>query len=180
MTKFFKLLTIALGLGLIALPAQAYEKGDWIIRGGVGMVSPESTAYVDSTDDLRISVDDGTSAVISATYMFSSNFGFEVLAAWPFSHDIMAGSADGSAELKIGETKHLPPTLTFTTNSWPERQPSPTRPLSSRRATTACPSRRPTTTTDPSGRAARSRQAASCSQAQASVPFERTRAIQPK
>ena len=113
MTRFFKLLTVALGLGLITLPAQAYEKGDWIIRGGVGMVSPESTAFVDSTDDLRISVDDGTSAVISATYMFSSNFGFEVLAAWPFSHDIMAGPADGSAELKIAETKHLPPTFTF-------------------------------------------------------------------
>ncbi len=120
MTRLFKLLTIVLGLALVALPAQAYEKGDWIIRGGAGMVSPESTAYTDTVEDLRISVDDGVSAVISATYMFSPNFGFEVLAAWPFTHDINAGPADGSAELKIGETKHLPPTFSFQYQFAPE------------------------------------------------------------
>lgn len=113
MTKLFKLLTIVLGLALVALPAQAYEKGDWIIRGGVGMVSPESTAYTDPADDLRIVVDDGTSAVISGTYMFTPNWGFEVLASWPFSHDILAGPASGPGEVKIGKTKHLPPTFTF-------------------------------------------------------------------
>ncbi len=113
MTKFYKLLTILLGLAFIALPVQAYEKGDWIIRGGVGMVSPESTAYTDSVEDLRIVVDDGTSAVISGTYMFTPNWGFDILASWPFSHDIKAGPADGSGLIKIGETKHLPPTFSF-------------------------------------------------------------------
>jgi outer membrane protein len=120
MTRLFKLFTIVLGLALVALPAQAYEKGDWIVRAGVGMVSPESTAYTDPAEDLRISVDDGTSAVISATYMFSPNFGFEILAAWPFTHDIKAGPADGSASIKIAETKHLPPTFTFQYQFAPE------------------------------------------------------------
>jgi len=118
MTKLFKMLTIM--LALVALPAQAYEKGDWIIRGGVGMASPEGTAYSDPVDDLRVVVDDGTSFVISATYMFSPNFGFDILAAWPFSHDIKAGPADGSLELKIGETKHLPPTFSFQYQFAPE------------------------------------------------------------
>jgi outer membrane protein len=120
MTKFGKILLIAAGLGLVSMPAMAYEKGDWILRGGVGMVSPESTAFVDSTEDLLISVDDGTSAVFTATYMFGPNWGFEILAAWPFSHDIHAGPVDRSVELKLGETKHLPPTFSFQYHFAPE------------------------------------------------------------
>jgi outer membrane protein len=125
MTKLFKLLTIVLGLALVALPAQAYEKGDWVIRGGVGMVSPESTAYVDSVEDLSISVDDGTSAVISGTYMFTPNWGFDILASWPFSHDIKAGPAAGPTSLKIGETKHLPPTFSFQYHFAPDAKFAP-------------------------------------------------------
>lgn len=120
MTKLGKILLLAAGLGLVSMPAMAYEKGDWIIRAGVGMVSPESTAYVDSTEDLRISVDDGISAVITGTYMFGPNWGFEILASWPFSHDIKAGPLDGSVELKLGETKHLPPTFSLQYHFAPE------------------------------------------------------------
>ena len=125
MTKLLKLLTIVFGLALVTLPAQAYEQGDWVIRGGIGMVSPESTAYTDSIEDLRISVDDGTSAVISGTYMFAPNWGFDILASWPFSHDIMAGPVDGSAELKIGETKHLPPTFSLQYHFAPDAKFAP-------------------------------------------------------
>ena len=111
--KFTKTLLVVAGLGLVSMPAMAYEKGDWIIRFGGGMVSPESTGFVDTDDDLLVSVDDGTSAVISATYMFSPNLGFEILGAWPFTHDIHAGPVDRSVELKLGETQHLPPTFTL-------------------------------------------------------------------
>jgi outer membrane protein len=112
MSKFFKVLTVIAVLALVSMPAAAYEKGDWILRGGVGVVDPKSTSYSD--EDIVIKVDSGTSAVFSATYMFSPNWGFDILAAWPFSHDINVQDAVDpgfSGSVKFGETKHLPPTF---------------------------------------------------------------------
>ena len=103
MTGLFRVLAIVVGLALVALPAQAYEKGDWIVRVGAGMVDPKS-----SNSDIA-SVDDGTSLVVNGTYFFTPNVGFEVLAAWPFSHDIKL--VDGGP--KVAETKHLPPTFSL-------------------------------------------------------------------
>ncbi len=111
MIKLFRLLTIVAGLALISMPAAAYEKGDWIVRGGVGVVDPESTSYQD--EDIIVKVDSGTSAVFSATYMFTPNWAFDILAAWPFSHDINVAIPGLPGEAKLGETKHLPPTFSF-------------------------------------------------------------------
>ena len=105
MSRILKVLTVLAGLALVAMPAQAYEKGDWIIRGGVGMVSPDSGAIADTGG---ATIDDGVSAVISGTYMFNSNWGFEILAALPFSHDIGDEFVGDFAEVK-----HLPPTFSL-------------------------------------------------------------------
>lgn len=83
--------------------ANAYEPGDWIVRVGAGTVDPKSN------NGTVVSVDSGTTLVFNGTYMFSSNLGLELLAAAPFSHDIKL-AADGT---KVGETKHLPPTLSL-------------------------------------------------------------------
>lgn len=77
------------------------EAGDWLVRVGVGHVDPKS----DNGD--VVSVDAGTAVVFNATYMVNPVFGIELLAATPFSHDIEL-AADGTT---VGETKHLPPTL---------------------------------------------------------------------
>lgn len=112
MCKLLKIITIVVGLAFIALPAHAYEKGDWVLRGGVGAVDPKSKSYSDDT--LIVKVDTGTSAVFSLTYMFSPNFGFDVLASWPFSHDINVEDPLGQAVGgKLAETKHLPPTFSL-------------------------------------------------------------------
>lgn len=87
---------------LLASPAShSYEKGDWILQAGVGTVDPKSN------NGTVAAVDSGTTLIISGEYLFSDNWGFEVLAALPFSHDISL-AADGT---KVGETKQLPPTL---------------------------------------------------------------------
>ena len=52
-----------------------------------------------------IEVDDGTSLTLTLTYMFSENWAFDVLAAWPFSHDITLGGVE------VASTDHLPPTF---------------------------------------------------------------------
>ena len=80
---------------VLATPALAHEAGQWILRGGVGTVMPKD-------DNLRlpeividpltitgtVQVDDGTSLTLSGTYMFTENWAFDILAAWPFKHDI--------------------------------------------------------------------------------------------
>lgn len=83
--------------------ANAYEKGDWLLRVGVGNVDPKS-------DNGEVaSVDSGTALVFNGTYFFTPNVGFEILAASPFSHDIKLAE-DGT---KVGEVKHLPPTFSL-------------------------------------------------------------------
>ncbi|MDH3531782.1 MAG: outer membrane beta-barrel protein [Gammaproteobacteria bacterium] len=117
--KTHKLLLLAVGLlALVAAPALANEPGTWILRGGIGTVQPDSDnlTFSDAGDTVTIDVDNGTSMTMSATYMFTEHWAFDVLASWPFKHDINA-STDvpdvGIETARIGETKHLPPTLSF-------------------------------------------------------------------
>jgi len=85
--------------------AHAVEQGDWLLRFGVTMVSPDASSSGVVADD-AIDVDDGTSVSVDFTYMLRDNIGLELLAAYPFTHDI---TLDGVG--KIAETDHLPPTF---------------------------------------------------------------------
>jgi len=108
-------------LALIASPAFAYEAGTWVLRAGVGVVAPDSDNLVvdDGIDRITVNVDDGTSLTLMGTYMFTPNWGFDILASWPFNHDInvtIADSVDPGFDLlsaKIAETDHLPPTFSI-------------------------------------------------------------------
>lgn len=93
-------------LALVASPALAYEAGTWVLRAGVGVVAPDSDNLVLDPTTI-VEVDDGTSLTLMGTYMFSPNWAFDILAAWPFNHDI---KLDGT---KIAETDHLPPTFSM-------------------------------------------------------------------
>jgi outer membrane protein len=93
-------------LALVTSPALAYEAGTWVLRAGVGVVAPDSDNLVLDPDTI-IDVDDGTSLTLMGTYMFSENWGFDILASWPFNHDIKLGGT------KIAETDHLPPTFSM-------------------------------------------------------------------
>ena len=84
--------------------AHAVEQGDWLLRFGVTMVSPDASSSGVVPDD-AIDVDDSTSVSVDFTYMVRENIGIEVLAAYPFSHDITLNGT------KIAETDHLPPTV---------------------------------------------------------------------
>lgn len=103
-TRIAKMIIPAAAVLVLASPlANAYEKGEWIFQAGVGTVDPKS-----SNGDVA-SVDAGTSLILSGEYMITDNLGFEVLAAWPFSHDIKL-AADGT---KVAETQQLPPTFSL-------------------------------------------------------------------
>ena len=119
------LLAAAALLALAVSPAMAYEKGTWILRAGVGTVAPDSDNltipdFPAGGLNAVVEVDDGTSLVLSGTYMFTENWAFDILAAYPFNHDINIAVIDtlppgGVAvpSFKAAETDHLPPTFSI-------------------------------------------------------------------
>lgn len=105
---------LAATLGLAAGPAAAVQQGDVLVRVGVAHVAPDADS--DPVPGFgaasKVDVDSASSLGLNFTYMLTDNIGAQVLAAWPFKHDIEgAGSIAGAG--KVAETKHLPPTVTL-------------------------------------------------------------------
>jgi len=124
MSRSFKVGVLAAAVMAVAPAAQAFEAGNFVVRGGAVHVAPD-----DSSDsitlggnplfganlniqDTRVTVDSNTQLGIRGTYMFTESLGLGLLAATPFKHNINA-TVDGADFGKVGETKHLPPTLTL-------------------------------------------------------------------
>ncbi len=106
MTKKLTTLTLAVLMGSAALPALAQSKGDFLLGLGVHSVTPDNSSSLTTAG--RIDVDANIRPTITGEYFIADNIGIELLAAWPFEHDInLVGTG------KIGKTKHLPPTLSL-------------------------------------------------------------------
>ncbi|MDO6620591.1 MULTISPECIES: outer membrane protein OmpW [unclassified Shewanella] len=89
----------------VSSAAVAHQAGDFIFRvGAVAVVPNESSPVVANVAEFT--VDDNTQVGLNFGYMLTDNWGLELLAATPFSHDVSLGELG-----KIAETKHLPPTL---------------------------------------------------------------------
>jgi len=118
------LLTLAL-LSTLSTAAFANQAGDILIRGGLTMVSPDSGKSAIFLNDAplagtSLSVDDNTQLGLNFVYFFDSNWAIELLAATPFSHDVVLHDPNGAtlatygADLNgadLANVKHLPPTL---------------------------------------------------------------------
>ena len=122
----------------LAGPALSHEAGQWIFRAGVGQVAPKSNNLSETVQDagttigVALDVDAGTSLTLMGTYMFTPNWAFDVLASWPFKHDIDGSISidDGvdpplSFSTKIAEVEHLPPTFSVQYHFLPEAQFQP-------------------------------------------------------
>jgi len=111
-------ITLALVSALAGAVAQAYDQGDWVLRVGATTVAPDTNSGTINLPDgltAKADVDNDTQLGIIPAYMMTDNFGFELLAATPFKHDIEAkgqGAISGT-NLDAGTTKQLPPTLMF-------------------------------------------------------------------
>ena len=99
--KFAAVSGLVLSMGL-ANTAIAFEPGDWLVRAGASVVDPKS----DNSD--IVSVDSATSFTFNFTYMMTDIWGVELLAAYPFEHDISL--LDGT---QVATTKQLPPTVSI-------------------------------------------------------------------
>ena len=61
------------------------------------------------------------------TYMFTKNWAFDILASWPFKHDIDLVLSDGidTVALPLASTEHLPPTFSVQYHFLPDAQFQP-------------------------------------------------------
>ena len=110
-----------LAVALASPFAQAYQAGDVLLRAGAITVDPheESSdiwvgALSTSVAGTKATLDSDTQLGLNFAYMVTDKIGIELLAASPFTHDVgVAGMPGGFASLngKLGELKHLPPTL---------------------------------------------------------------------
>lgn len=102
---------------LFSANALAVGAGNGFVRVGLGHVNPDTDSgdlVVGGTtlEGAQIDVASNTRPVITLGYMMTDHLALELLAAWPFEHDIDgAGILDGAG--KLGETQHLPPTLSL-------------------------------------------------------------------
>jgi outer membrane protein len=112
-----------LAMALAAPLAQAHQAGDVILRAGAITVDPHEDSgdiYVGalsiSVPGTKATLDSDTQLGLNFAYMLTDKVGIELLAASPFTHDVgVAGMPGGFASLngKLGEIKHLPPTLSL-------------------------------------------------------------------
>ena len=105
---------IASALAVATGSALAVGAGDWIVRVGAAHVNPNASSkpFTDIAANARVDVGSDTQLGLTLAYMVSDNIGIGLLAATPFKHDIK-GAGDLAGLGKIGQTKHLPPTLTL-------------------------------------------------------------------
>lgn len=134
MSRGFKLGVLAAAVMATAPAVQAFEAGDFILRAGVVHVAPDDSSdsitiggapLLGAGVDSQVTVDSNSQLGLRATYMFTNNLGLGILGATPFKHNIKGGG-DLPGDLKLGETKHLPPTITlqyFPMNSASALQP---------------------------------------------------------
>jgi outer membrane protein len=90
--------------GVLALPAQAREAPEWIVRVGVHPIQPQTTNHA------SLHVSDGVAFSASGTYMVARRMGIELFAAAPVEHDI-GYVRDGEVAGKVAEVEHLPVAL---------------------------------------------------------------------
>jgi outer membrane protein len=110
-----------LSLAIAAPLAHAHQAGDIIVRAGAITVDPQESssdiwvgALGTDVAGSKATLDSDTQLGLNFAYMLTDHVGVELLAATPFSHDVgVKGMPGAFAGLngKLGELKHLPPTL---------------------------------------------------------------------
>lgn len=105
-------LTAGMLLGTVSV--QAYEAGNLILRAGVAGVFPtgSSDSITPLASGARVEAQSAVTLGLTGTWMITDTLGIGVLASTPFEHDIEAAGTISNLG-KVGDTKHLPPTLTL-------------------------------------------------------------------
>lgn len=112
-------LVIAAALGTVAAPAAHADSNDnWVVRFGAHAVDPKSNTG--NLAGARSTTSTSVRPTGSIEYMITPNLGVDLLAAWPFQHDVKLSGVG-----KVAQTKQLPPTLGINYHFLPDSQVSP-------------------------------------------------------
>jgi outer membrane protein len=112
-------LVIAAALGTLVAPAAHAESSDaWVIRVGGAVVAPKGNNG--TLAGARAEVSSSTRPTIDLEYMFTPNWGVDVLGATPFLHDV---KLEGLGT--VARTKQLPPTFGINYHFMPDAAWSP-------------------------------------------------------
>lgn len=93
-------------LATAGAPADAQSAGEFTLGVGVGYVMPKSDNGDLTANNLEADVGGNARPTLTFEYFVADNVGVEVLAAWPFKHDVDLGNLG-----EVAEVTHLPPTL---------------------------------------------------------------------
>lgn len=99
------LLTAMAALALSTTGALAQSQGDMTLGLGLAWVNPADDNGSLASGSLDTDVGDDTQVSLTFEYFFADNWGVEVLAATPFTHQV---KLNGDDAVKV---KHLPPTV---------------------------------------------------------------------
>jgi outer membrane protein len=105
MKKHVLVTTLACALMGGALAAHADTTDSWVVKVGAHTADPKSNNGTLAGGTLSADVGSDTKPTITAEYLFTPNWGVEVLASLPFEHEIRLNG------VKAGSAKHLPPTV---------------------------------------------------------------------
>lgn len=104
--KTITALALTTALASFAAPALAQSTGDMTLGLGVAGVFPTDSASATLAGPIK--VEENYRPILTFEYFVADNVGIELLAAWPFEHDVKLGGVG-----TVAETKHLPPTLSL-------------------------------------------------------------------
>jgi len=112
-------LAMAAALGAVVAPAAHADTNDnWVVRFGAHAVDPKS--HNGDLAGASSSISTSVRPSASLEYMITPNIGVDVLAAWPFQHDVKLSGLG-----KVAKTKQLPPTLGINYHFLPDAAVSP-------------------------------------------------------
>ncbi len=110
--------TVALVALSSAMTALAFaQQGAWLVRAGASVVDPKSNSLALGPGTM-LQFDDALRPSFEVTYMFRDNWGIELLASTFWTHDLLVRSPTGTT--RLGEVKHLPPTVSLKYHFNPE------------------------------------------------------------
>lgn len=115
MKKSVLSLCVLAGLGLASAEVFAHKAGDWLVRGRIININPDSSSNEVAVGGAaqkgyRVGVEDAWTLDIDITNMISDNFGVELLLDPSTKHEIVGKDAIAGLG-KIGEVTVLPPAL---------------------------------------------------------------------
>jgi outer membrane protein len=110
---------VAILVAIMTAVAQAQIEDPWVIKVGAHDVNPKSDNGTLAGGALAVDVGSSLRPSAMLEYLLTRNIGIELLAAWPFEHNVKLNGVDAA------QTRQLPPTLSLQYHFLPQTSLSP-------------------------------------------------------